>query len=76
MSNETQGTRTGPPGAAAETEPYAVGVLIGAARLTVARDRWAALEARRGRLLGCGRALEALDLDGQAPHPAFRLEWE
>jgi hypothetical protein len=76
LSNETQSTQAGPPGAAPEAEPYAVGVLTAAARLAVPRDRWAALEARRGRLLGCGQALDAVDLGRQQLPPAFRLEWE
>ncbi|MFF1924532.1 hypothetical protein ACFVW8_28680 [Streptomyces sp. NPDC058221] len=89
MSNETRSTHSGQgpqgvmgaqsaaaDGGAAEDATFAVGVLAEAARLTVAEERWAGLEARRGRLLGSGRALEALDLDGQRLHPAFRLEWK
>ncbi|MGW4574062.1 hypothetical protein [Streptomyces tendae] len=91
MSNETQSAQgthggqgprvsrsaaPGTPGGAADDAAFAVAVLADAARLTVAEDRWADLDARRGRLLGAGRALEALDLDGQRLHPAFRLEWK
>lgn len=79
MSDETQGSQ----GAVAETPvgaagdaTFTVGVLTEAARLTVAEERRADLEARRGRLLGAGQALEAVDLDGQRLHPAFRLEWK
>ncbi|MFD5223373.1 hypothetical protein ACFWMH_37585 [Streptomyces tendae] len=91
MSNETQSAQgthggrgprvsqsasAGTPGGAADDAAVAVAVLADAARLTVAEERWADLEARRGRLLGAGRALEVLDLDGQRLHPAFRLEWK
>ncbi|MCX4760213.1 hypothetical protein OG562_04300 [Streptomyces sp. NBC_01275] len=53
-----------------------MGVLVEAFRLTLAPDRWAALDQRRGRLLGCGRALDAVDLDGERLRPALRIEWE
>ncbi|CAL9619634.1 hypothetical protein LMJ38_13580 [Streptomyces sp. R1] len=72
----SQGAGAGTPGGAADDAAFAVAVLADAARLTVAEERWADLEARRGRLLGAGRALEVLDLDGQRLHPAFRLEWK
>ncbi|MDO0938368.1 hypothetical protein QQY66_44080 [Streptomyces sp. DG2A-72] len=72
----SQSAVAGTPGGAADDATFAVGLLAEAARLTVAEERWADLEARRGRLLGAGRALEALDLDGQRLHPAFRLEWK
>ncbi|MFJ2644032.1 hypothetical protein [Streptomyces sp. NPDC087511] len=71
-----QGAVAGTPGGAEDDATFAVGVLAEAARLTVAEERRAGLAARRGRLLGAGRALEALDLDGQRLQPAFRLEWK
>ncbi|WP_329192182.1 hypothetical protein [Streptomyces sp. NBC_01435] len=72
----SQSAVAGMPGGAEDDATFAVGVLAEAARLTVTEERRADLAARRGRLLGAGRALEALDLDGQRLHPAFRLEWK
>ncbi|MFC5917273.1 hypothetical protein [Streptomyces pulveraceus] len=72
----SQGAVAGTSGGAEDDATFAVGVLAEAARLAVTEDRRAGLAARRGRLLGAGRALEALDLDGQRLRPAFRLEWK
>ncbi|MFE6668519.1 hypothetical protein ACFVFH_33785 [Streptomyces sp. NPDC057697] len=72
----SQGAAAGTPGGPEDDAAFAAGVLAEAARLTVTEERRAALAARRGRLLGAGQALEALDLDGQRLRPAFRLEWK
>ncbi|MFG3138423.1 hypothetical protein ACGFZA_19685 [Streptomyces sp. NPDC048211] len=54
----------------------AAGLLAKVFRIGLAPERWGALEQRRGRLLGCGKTLDAVDLDAERLRPGFHIEWK